>query len=278
MIKVMTDTTCSLSREDYQATGIIPIPLIIESNDLSGRDLFEIGTEEFYAKQREGVKFSTSHLDQRGFADYFLPVVRAGHEVLCILLSSKISPCVEMAVQAAQSLAPDKITIVDSRQSGYGQAVMALKAKEMAEAGRTREEIAAALDDLRNRTHTFFIVGSLHHLKSGGRFFWDQAVIATLLRIKPIIWFDRTGKMKLHNKISSVKEVKARILHLIADYAKRGIERLALHYADNLEEAEEFAAALRSATGAEAQLVKLSAVVGAHTGPDLVGPCIVTKS
>lgn len=278
MIKIMTDTTASLSREEYQRNGITPIPLLVNSDRLSGKELFEVAVDEFYALQREGVKFATSHLEPEAFMEYFQPAVEAGQDVICILLSGKISPCVSAALRAKEMLKTDRIAVVDSRQSGYGQAIMALRAKKLADLGRGKEEILAELDDLRARTHTFFIVESLDHLKAGGRFFWDQALVASLLRIKPIIWFDENGKMMLNNKISSVKEVQARILRLIQDYGKRGLEELVLHYADNRAEAEGFAGELERVTGVAPRLVKLSAVVGAHTGPDLIGPCIVTKT
>lgn len=277
MIKILTDTTVSLTRDEYQEYSITPLPLYLYGDQGMQKDLFEILPEEFYRQQRNGIKYSTSHLSPEVFTEIFKPVVKAGNEIICILLSSKISPCVTAALQAATTVDPDKISIVDSRQSGYGQAYMALKAREMSETGATRPEIIAALENIRSRTHTYFLLESLEHLKSGGRFFWDQALIATVLRIKPIIWFDQSGKMKLHNKISSIRGVRDKILDLIRECAKRGVEKLVLHYADNYQEAVSYAKELEEIAKQEVPLIKLSPVVGAHTGPDLLGPCIVTK-
>lgn len=274
----MTDTTASLSREDYRNHSITPIPLYLVNQNNKVKDLFGVSPDEFYSQQRKGAKFTTSHIDSNEFYEYFKPVLETGNEVLCILLSGKISPTLSSALQAQQRLDPTKISIYDSRESGFGQAYLALKAKEMADAGANRHEIISALDNIRARTHTYFIVESLDHLKMGGRFFWDQALIASLLHIKPIIWFDQTGKMKIYKKISTIKAVRDKIMQLIEEAAKKGIEKICLHYADNYEEATEYTEQLGKFFGAPVPLVRLSPVVGTHTGPDLLGPCIITKS
>lgn len=278
MIKIITDTTASLTREDYRNYAISPIPLYIMNDSKKFKDLFDISPDEFYSQQRKGVKYITSPIESNDFIENFKPVVETGDEIFCILLSSQISQAFANALQTRQKLNPAKITVYDSRHSGFGQAYLALKAKEMANAGANRNEIINALDNLRSRTHTYFIVESLDHLKMGGRFFWDQALIATLLHIKPIIWFDQSGKMKIHKKISTVEAVREKIIHLIEEAAKKGIEKIALHYADNQEEATEYAGQLEKTLGVPVPLVRLSPVVGTHTGPDLLGPCIITKS
>lgn len=278
MIKIMTDTTASLSREEYRDHSITPIPLHLVNQNKKIKDLFEVSPDDFYSQQRNGAKFTTSYVDSNEFYEYFKPVLEAGNEILCILLSGKISPTLSSALQARQTLDPAKISIYDSRESGFGQAYLVLKAKEMADAGAKRHEIIAALDNIRARTHTYFIVESLDHLKMGGRFFWDQALIASLLHIKPIIWFDQTGKMKIHKKISTTKAIRDKIMQLIEEAANKGIEKICLHYADNYQEATEYAEELGKLLKAPVPLVRLSPIVGTHTGPDLLGPCIITKS
>jgi len=277
MIKVLTDTTASLDKDDYQQAGIIPIPLLIREEYATKKDIFEIGPDEFYREQRKGTSYTTTHLEPEGFLDYFRPLVENGDEVICILLSGMISPCVKAATRAVELLQTDRITIVDSRQSGFGQAYMALKAKELVDRGARREEIIPELARVRERTRTYFIVGSLDHLKKGGRFFWDQVLKMALTRVKPVIWFDDAGRMKLTSALGSLSEVKERTTGLVREHAKRGIEQLALQYADNAEEARAYAAELQSIFGVEPRLIRLSPVAGTHTGPDLLSPVLIAK-
>ncbi|MCL6588930.1 MAG: DegV family protein [Firmicutes bacterium] len=279
MIKVLTDTSSSFTWEEYQQHQIIPLPIHIHflDNHKSKKDLQEISAADFYKAQRAGRRFSTSHLTTEDFLEIFPPLLEDGSEIICILLSSGISECVNTALQAVEILKSDKISIVDSKQSGFCQAYMALKAKEMANKGSNRSEIAASLNDLRQRCHTFFIVESLQHLYAGGRFFWEQALSAARLNIKPIIWFDNNGKLKMYQKLGSVAVIRNKILNLVSECVKREIEWIVLHYADNFNEASEYAKELEAVAHLPVPLIRLAPSVGVHTGPDLLGPSVITK-
>jgi DegV family protein with EDD domain len=279
MIKVLTDTSASLAWEEYQKHQIIPLPLYIHLLDShkTKKDLLELSGPDFYKAQRVGRRFSTSHLTTEDFLAVFRPLLEDGSEIICILLSSGISECVNTALQAVELLKSDKISIVDSKQSGFCQAYMALKAKQMADEGACRDEIVAILNDLRRRCHTFFIVESLQHLYAGGRFFWEQALSAAKLNIKPIIWFDNNGKLKMYQKLGSITVIRNKILNLVSECSKREIEWVVLHYADNYKDAIKYAKELEEVVHLPVSLIRLAPSVGVHTGPDLLGPSVITK-
>lgn len=277
MIKVITDTSSCLTQTDYEKYGIVPVPFYIRQGETVRRELFDLTYEEFYRRQRAGEKFATSQPDPNQFLEVFRPAVEAGDEVVCVLMSSGISGIINSAYVARQLLTTDRISIIDSKESGFGQAMLAVKAAEMAAAGANRKEIVTALEDLQERTRTFFVVESLRYLYEGGRLTGAQALVGSVLQIKPIIWFDPEGKMTALEKIRTLKAAKARVLELVQERAERGVEKVALHYPDNLEEAKEYAKALEEIVGMPVPLVKLSPVLGAHTGPDLLGPCIITR-
>ncbi len=277
MIQIVTDTTCSMTMEQYQQHRITPIPLYIRNDDQTRRELFEISYEDFYKEQRAGIHFSTSQPDPNSFIEVFRKAIEAGDEVICILLSSKISGTINSATLAQQMVDSDKISIIDSGESGFGQAAQALKAREMADAGADRATIVEALLEQRRRSKVYFVVESLRYLYEGGRLSGAQALIGSLIQIKPIIWFDPHGTMTALEKIRTLKAAKTRTLDLIREQADRfGVERVALHYGDNLEEATAFAREMEAIVKIPVPLVKLSPVVGSHTGPDILGPGIIT--
>lgn len=277
MVKIVTDTTASLTLEDYQKYGITAVPLYICSNEATQKEVYEISYEQFYTRQRAGVKFTTSQPDPSTFMEAFKPAVEAGDEVICITLSGGISGTVNSAGIAAQMLETDKITIIDSLQSGFGQANLAIKAAEMAASGCNRAEIVSYIEALRYRTKVYFMVESLRYLYEGGRLNGAQALIGSIIQVKPIIWFDESGKMVALEKIRTLKAARARLLELITERKSLGIEKIGLHYGDNYEEATEFAKTMEEVAEMPVTLIKLSPVIAAHTGPDLLGPCIITK-
>lgn len=277
MIRVVTDTTASLSLKEWQKHGVEVVPLYVREGEVAQKELVELSYEDFYRRQRAGGKFTTSQPDPNAFLEIFRPAIEAGDEVVCVTISSKISGTINSANLAKEILETDKISIIDSYQSGFGQAALAIRAKEMAEQGASRAEIVRVLEDMRSRSRTYFVVESLRYLYEGGRLTGAQALIGSLIQIKPIIWFDEEGRMTALEKVRTLKAAKARILELIKERAERGVEKVALHYGDNLEEAQEYARQVEEIVGMPVPLVQLSPVLSSHTGPDLLGAYILSK-
>lgn len=276
MIKVVTDTTASFTLEDYARYGIAGVPLYVREGEEATRELFDLSYSDFYTRQRSGAKFATAQPEPAAFMEVIRPAIEAGDEVVCVLISSKISGTVNSAHLAAKLLETDRVSVCDSGMSGFGQGLLARKAVALAAAGASREEIMQALEDQKARTRTYFMVESLRYLYEGGRLSGAAALLGSLIQLKPIIWFEADGTMTAKEKVRTLKAAKARLLELCKERAELGLEAVGLHYGDNLGEAREFAAEMEAALGVEVPLVKLSPVVGTHTGPDILGPCLVT--
>jgi DegV family protein with EDD domain len=278
MIRIFTDTTSSLNLEEYQKYDIQPLPIIINKGEVSKRELFELKYEEFFKDQRAGVRFTTSQPAPLTYIEAFKPIIEAGDEIICIIFSSGISGTYNTVCTTAQMLNTDKITVIDSRLSAYGLAYMAIKARELAGNGATRAEIIQYLENLHSRTEIYFLVKSLNYLHAGGRLSGAQALVGSIIQIKPIIWFEPDGKMSAFEKIRTTKAAKTRLIELTKERAAKGIEALALHYGDNIAEAEEYAKEVEAAVGIKPLLIPVSPVLCVHTGPDILGICTVTKN
>ena len=99
-----------------------------------------------------------------------------------------------------------------------------------------------------------------------------------MIQIKPIVWCDNRGIMTTFEKVRTLKNAKNRVLELFKkDIDAYGLEQVGLHYGDNKEEAESYAKQLEEITGRPVPLVQLSPVIGAHTGPDILGVCFVAQ-
>jgi DegV family protein with EDD domain len=277
MIHIFTDTTSSFTIPEYQKYGIKAIPLSIIQSEVAKQELFEISYDEFYKNQRAGLKYTTTQPSPEAYQKHFKPIIETGDEAIAIFLSGEISSTVNTANAAVEMLETDKISIFDSKTTGFAMITMAIKAKEMADAGATRPEIIRALEDLRGRTRIYFIVESLRYLYEGGRLSGAQALIGSVIQIKPIIWFDGQGKLVPFEKARTLKTAKARTMELIQERIQYGIEKIALHYGDNQEEALEYAAGLGELTGITVPVIKISPVLGVHVGPDVLGVVVITK-
>lgn len=278
MIRIFTDTTSSMTLEDYQKYDIHPLPIIINQGEISKRELFDLKYEDFFKSQRAGIRFTTSQPAPLTYFEAFKPMINAGDEIICLIFSSGISGTYNTVCTIPQMLESDKITVFDSRLSGFCLAYMAIKARKMAGQGATRAEIIQYLEDLHSRCRVFFLVESLRYLHAGGRLSGAEALIGSIIQIKPIIWFEPDGKMTAYEKVRTTKAGKARLIELTKERAELGLEALILHYGDNVDEANEYAKEVETQVGLTPFLTPISPVLAVHTGPDILGLLTVTKS
>jgi DegV family protein with EDD domain len=278
MVRIVTDTTASLTLEEYEQNRITAVPLYVcENGTTTKKEMFEISYDEFYTKIRTGIKFSTSQPDPNAFIKAFQPVIDVGDEVVCITISNGISGTINSANVAKQMMETEKISIIDSLQSGFGQASLCVKAAEMAADGADRQTIVKAVGEMRSRLRVYFMVESLRYLYEGGRLNGAQALIGSIIQIKPIIWFDAQGIMTPLEKVRTLKAAKNRLFELVKERAAFGVEKVGLHYGDNYDEAVEYSKSLEEIIGTKVKLIKLSPVIASHTGPDILGPCIISR-
>lgn len=279
MIQVVMDTTTGMTRAEFDQAGITMVPLYVRDGERLYREQVDIFPDEFYRRERAGTIFETAQTNPADLISVFQPIVEAGDEVVCVLISSAISGSVNAARVAAQTLgAEDKITIVDSLESGYGEAYLGLTARKMADAGENRTEIVRALSDIRMRTRTYFIMESLKWLFHGGRLTGAQYFVGSVIKLNPIVWFDELGRMTSYDKTRTIKVAKDHMRQLVRDAGRNGVEAATLHWPDNLAEAQGFHAEMEEILQAPVLLTKLSCVLGVHTGPDLLGPCVIMRA
>lgn len=279
MIQIVMDTTTGMTVQEFRDAGITMTSLYVREGEKTLREQIDVFPEDFYKRERKGTIFETAQVNPAEMVNVMKPIIDEGDEVVCVLISSGISGSVNAAHVAAQMLnAEDRISIVDSRESGFGEAYLGRTAKKMADAGESRVEIVKALADIRKRTKTYFIMESLKWLFHGGRLSGAQYLLGSAIKLNPIVWFDDAGLMVSYEKTRTLKVAKDHMCKLVAEAGRNGVEAAALHWPDNLEEAQDFHKQMEEILQSPVAMTKLSCVLGVHTGPDLLGPCIIAKS
>ncbi len=278
MIRIVMDSTCGMTQEEFAQAGIVMAPLYIRERERLYRDGVDIKPAEFYKQEREGVIFATAQTNPDELVKIFKPILDAGDEIICLMISGQISGSVNAAHLAVTMLeAEDRVSIVDSRQSGYCLLNMGRTAKQLADSSKSRAEIVETLNELRDRTWVYFIMESLHWLYKGGRLTGAQALLGTIVQLKPIVWFDQEGRMVSHDKIRTLRASKERLQQLVLEMASHGVVSAGLHWSDNWEEAKEFGDWMESVLHVPVEYNRVSCVVGCHVGPAVLGPVVVMK-
>jgi DegV family protein with EDD domain len=189
-VRIVTDSSCDLTDEEAAAHGIEVVPLTIRFGAEELEDRTQLSVEDFYARLGSSAVLPETAAPAPGkFEAAFRRQAEAGaDEVVCINLSSGLSATMQSARNAATALAGElPVEVVDSRSITSGLGTQVLLAAQAAERGATAGEVVALVGDLVSRTHVFGALDTLDNLKKGGRIGGAQALVGSLLSIKPIL-------------------------------------------------------------------------------------------
>lgn len=115
-IAIVTDSSSNIPSELLKEHSIFIIPLHIIWGEEILRSGVDIQPQDFYARLKRDKKIlTTSQPSPAVFKEQFIRLLDEGYEVICILISSKLSGTIASAVQAKQDLLDSPIEIVDSK-------------------------------------------------------------------------------------------------------------------------------------------------------------------
>ncbi|MFZ5352246.1 MAG: DegV family protein [Bacillota bacterium] len=270
-IHVVTDSTSYISKEFAITNNIDIVPLSIYFEGDTEPEGMPGEFEPFYNRLKDSTDFpKTSQPSVQAFMQVFQKAVDEGKEVVAITISSKLSGTFNSASVAAQQVAPDKISVIDSLMSGPCLRFLTERVLKLANDGKSREEIVQQVEAMRSRNRALFSVGTLDYLKKGGRLSNAQYFIGTLLNIKPVI--DLTDGVLLP---AGKARGKSKALEIIKEGIPSSVKRISVVHILNIEEAEKFRDELMEIyPNAEFSIDELGPVLGSHLGPMAIGVCM----
>ncbi len=214
MIKVIVDSASSIAPETAQRLGIHVVPIQITFGDQSYLDGIDLDAAAFYERLRASATLPVTSQPSTGeYLDLFGKLTADGSEVLCITLSSGLSGAV-VSAQAARDMLPERsIHVFDSHAISVGETLLATAAAEMAAAGRPMAAILARLEEMRAQMRTLLVLDTLEYVRRGGRVSGVEALLGTMLRIKPIVQAVE-GKLVVAEKVRTKARAVERMLDL----------------------------------------------------------------
>ena len=280
-IKIITDSSCDLTREYIDNNNIGLLSLVLNLNgEVIKDDLGKtLSYKEFYEQMKEGATPTTSQVNAHEFEEEFLKAVKNGDSIICITISSALSGTFNSANIARNNILeeyPDaNILLVDSLSVASGQGLLVVKACEMRDRGANTEEIVAWLEEKKKKVVHSFVVDSLSHLKRGGRISGATAAIGGLLNIKPSLYIDNDGKVMQGEKIKGkkkVNEVKEKAVNI-------DNETLYICHGDCLEDAEILKNMILEEVNFKNVVINyVGNVIGAHAGPGVLAALFLGNS
>ena len=119
--------------------------------------------------------------------------------VYCVTLSAELSGSYNSAVLGASLLHEEKegvqIHVFNSCSASIGETLIAMKIVQCEEAGFPFEEVISVVNKYIEEQHTFFVLENLETLRKNGRLSRVKALLATALKIKPIMGSTPEGEI-----------------------------------------------------------------------------------
>ncbi|MGD9147267.1 MAG: DegV family protein [Anaerolineae bacterium] len=274
MIKIVTDSTAYLSEATTREHDIRVVPLYVHFGEEAFKEGVEISDKEFYARLKEAPTLPTTSQPSAGeFHQVFEELTEAGHEIVTLTISSKLSGTWNSAMAAKEMLPGANISVVDTFSTAVGLHLMVNAAIEAAAAGTTREEIVERIEEIKKTSQLWFVVDTLEYLAKGGRIGNARAFMGTLLKVKPILTL-QDGAIEPCEQVRSKPKALARMIEIAQEYvgSKGPQAKVAVLNALVPEEADALGHELVERMGCAPPLVgDLGPVIGTHTGPGVVG-------
>ena len=275
-VRIVTDSACDLTEAEIETHSITVVPLSIRFGEDVQLDRDEISVDDFYQRMAESEELPETAAPSPGaFAQVFQQRLDEGADaVVCINLSSGVSATMESSQLAAREVDGD-IRIVDSRSVTAGLGTMVMAAAKAAEAGSSADEIVTLVEDIRNRTRVYGAIDTLENLKKGGRIGNAQALLGSMLSIKPLIDIS-TGVVEEAGRQRTRKKSLGWLRDKVAEHSDE-IETLSVMHAqaDDIDDLITMLSDFVDPT--TIRIGVIGPVVASHGGPGLVGLCFTLR-
>ena len=270
-VRVVCDSSCDLPASTLAEWRMEIVPLTIRFGDEEFVDRQDLTPQEFWARCKTSpVLPETSAPSPGAFEKTFRDLKADGADgVVVVTLSSKLSATEQAARLGAKALEGElPVNVVDSLSATLGQGMIGLAAARAGAEGKTLDEVTRIAEELVPRTRLYGALDTLENLKKGGRIGNAQALLGSMLSLKPIVELQE-GTVEAGAKVRT----RTRALRYLVDQVRNnpGLENLAVLHGD-APDLDEFLTMLDPLYPRDQIVIgDLGAVIGAHAGPRTIG-------
>jgi DegV family protein with EDD domain len=275
-VALVTDSAASLPaslREQYDIE-VVPLNLVFE--DRSYPDGLESNGNFYQALKTARRPPTTTSASPGTYLEAFKRTAAKAPSILCVTVSSRFSGTYSAATHAAHMLAEERpdvaVEVIDSGSATMAEGFVVLEAARAAAAGEDLAGVVKRAKDVIPRVGIVAVIDTLEYLARSGRVPRIAAWASSLLSVKPIIEL-RDQDVHLVTRTRTRQRAIAQLVPILEQRGLRG-ERLHLcvQHTNALEDAERLAGeVVDRLQPAEMALSEFTLVMGAHTGPGLLG-------
>ena len=141
--------------------------------------------------------------------------------IYAVTLSAELSGSYNSAVLGRNLLEEEKpgrkIHIFNSKSASIGQTLIGMKIQECEEAGYSFEKVIETVDEYIAGQHTFFVLDNLETLRKNGRLSKVKALVASALKIKPVMGSTDEGNICQLDQARGINKALVKMAGQIAE-------------------------------------------------------------
>jgi DegV family protein with EDD domain len=281
-MQILTDRGADISPEVIQEFGITFAPLRILLDGKTYTSGVDLDSSTFYKMLDETKNFPTTSMPSAGeFAELYREMAKTDPEILSIHISSGLSGTLSAAKLGAEMVPEAKVTFWDSMTLSCPFGWQVETAARMIKSGINIETVLQKLNNMRDKVQGMFTLNDLRYLIHGGRISHITGLVASVLNIKPIIGVEKQeGKYFQVGKFFSISRAIQGMANQVETwYGTKDKLRVQLLHGNNLEAVTLLREKLTSVFDCVFDpILPIAPVLGAHTGPSLVGLSVAPSS
>ncbi len=215
MIKIISDSTCDLSKDLLEKYDVTILPLHIHLGEAEYEDGVNITPDEIYKWSDENKTTPKTAAPSIAEAmDLMSQVAGDDNELICFSVSDSMSASGNVMRMAAEELEiEDRVHVINSANLSTGVGLQIIEAALLAKEGKSSAEIVAAIEAMREKVRASFVVDTLTYLHRGGRCSSVAALAGGVLKLHPKIVVEG-GKM------DATKKYRGKMDSVITTYVK----------------------------------------------------------
>jgi DegV family protein with EDD domain len=273
--RIVTDVTADLEPEviDRLKIEVLPVEILLGSERyrLQRNDSWQ---PLFRRMTGAPARAAQATIPGTEFQQVFARLNRKTEEILVLLSSGKLSDAYQQARAAARAfLGRCRIVVLDSMSASWGLRLMVQAAAEAADQGRSLDEIVRLVRGLLPHVYLVFFVERLDYLEQGGRLGPAQALLGTMLQIKPLLLVE-DGEIVSMEKVRTRLQAVEKLVDFVAEFAR--VQKVVILHSPVDNEINNLVPELRSQLdlalpGKEFETIEYDPVLACHLGPEALG-------
>ncbi len=274
-MKIITDSATDTQLLQDADINIPIIPLKVNLGERVFRDGIDITPDDFYIElEKSNALPVTSQPSAGEFAEIYRETAKTDPDILSIHMSSGLSGTYNSAVAGAALVPEANVTIVDTKTLSAAAGWQVWAAVKGLKLGWTKDQILAKLSEIADATSSFYTLKELKYLIHGGRISHIKGLLASVLNIKPLIGVHKVlGNYTQEGQARTFNKALDGLVALIEkNFPFQEKMRVQVVHTGNPEGAQTLMEKISNAFDCEwLPTGQISYVLGAHTGPSMVG-------